>query len=180
MTTRRAPFRASKPRKAPIGKPRASTPRRSDPADARKVRALYHALLNAWNRQSAKDMAALFAKDANLVGFDGSPINGRAKAQAELGQIFAHHQTAAYVAKVRNVRFLTPEVAVLRAVAGMAPPGQSDIHPPVNAVQTLVAAKDGGDWRIAVYQNTPAAFHGRPELNEQLTEELRQVLRQRS
>jgi hypothetical protein len=27
-----------------------------------------------------------------------------------------------------------------------------------------------------VYQNTPAAFHGRPELARQLTDELRQVL----
>lgn len=125
-------------------------------------------------------MAALFAKDGNLVGFDGSPVSGRAQIASHLGPIFASHRTAAYVAKVRSVRFLTPEVAVLRAVAGMVPPGQSDIHPPVNAVQTLVAAKDGGQWRIAVFQNTPAAFHGRPEMSEMLTEELRQVLRQRS
>jgi uncharacterized protein (TIGR02246 family) len=180
MTTRRAPTRPSRPRKAPTAKPRAAAPRRSGPADARKVRSLYQALLDAWNRQSARDMAALFARDANLVGFDGSPINGRAQIASQLGPIFASHRTAAYVAKVRNVRFLTPDVAVLRAVAGMVPPGQSDIHPPVNAVQTLVATKDSGEWRIAVYQNTPAAFHGRPELSEQLTEELRQVLRQRS
>ncbi len=54
-----------------------------------------------------------------------------------------------------------------------------DIRPELNAVQTLVAVKHGNDrWKIAIYQNTPAAFHGRPELGEQLTEELRQVLQQ--
>jgi uncharacterized protein (TIGR02246 family) len=70
----------------------------------------------------------------------------------------------------------SPDVAVLRAVAGMVPPGQSDIEPAVNAVQTLVAAKHDGQWRIALFQNTPAQFHGKPELVQQLTEELRQLL----
>ena len=78
--------------------------------------------------------------------------------------------------KIREVRFLTLEVAVLRAVAGMVSHGQSDLNPAVNTVQTLVAAKRDGQWRIALFQNTPAQFHGRPELAQQLTEELRQLL----
>jgi hypothetical protein len=57
----------------------------------------------------------------------------------------------------------------------MAPPGKTDLDPALNAVQTLVAAKDGGRWWIASFQNTPAAFHGRPELVEQMTNELRGV-----
>jgi hypothetical protein len=75
------------------------------------------------------------------------------------------------------VRLLSPDVAILRAVAGMVPPGESDINPEVNAVQTLVAVKQQNNWIIALFQNTPAAFHGRPELSERLTEELRQALR---
>jgi hypothetical protein len=39
-----------------------------------------------------------------------------------------------------------------------------------------VAAKRAGHWRIALFQNTPAQFHGRPELAKALTEELRQLL----
>ena len=73
--------------------------------------------------------------------------------------------------------FVLAFVAVLSAVVGMVPPGQSDLNPAVNAVQTLIAAKQGSVWRIAVFQSTPAALHGRPELSEWLTEELRQVLR---
>ncbi len=145
--------------------------------DERAVRSLYHELLDRWNRRNAEDMAALFARDGGLVGFDGSPLDGRADIESHLRQIFADHPTAAFVGKVRGVRFLTPEVAVLRAVAGMVPPGQTDLNPAVNTVQTVVAAKHDGRWQIAVFQNTPAAFHGRPEQREQLTEELRQVLR---
>jgi hypothetical protein len=33
-------------------------------------------------------------------------------------------------------------------------------------------------WQLASLQNTPAAFHGRPDLADQLTDELRAVLRE--
>ncbi len=115
--------------------------------------------------------------NTGIAIFDGSPLNGQSEIEASLRQIFADHPTAAYVGKIREVRFLTPAVAVLRAVVGMVSPGQSDLNPALNAVQTLVATTRDGRWRIAVFQNTPAAFHGRADLREQLTEELRQVLR---
>ena len=47
----------------------------------------------------------------------------------------------------------------------------------VNAIQILVAARRDGQWRIELFQNTPAAFHGRPEASEVLTAELRAALR---
>jgi uncharacterized protein (TIGR02246 family) len=77
---------------------------------------------------------------------------------------------------VREVRFLTPDVAVLRAVAGLVPAGTRDLNPDLNAVQSLVAARHGGQWRVELYQNTPAAFHGRPEESAALTAELRALL----
>ena len=154
------------------------TSQRNDAAatEDTNVRALYHALLNAWNRRSAKEMAAQFTPDGNMVGFDGSTVNGRAEIEAHLAPIFQDHPTAAYVAKVREVRLLAPNVAILRAVSGMVPPGKSDLNPAVNAIHTLIAVKDAGAWRVALFQNTPAQFHGRPELAQQLTDELRQLL----
>lgn len=100
-------------------------------------------------------------------------MSGRAEIASTLRQIFADHLTGTYVSKVRDVRLLSPEVAILRAVVGMVPHAQSDIEPKLNAVQTLVAAKRDGQWRIMLFQNTPAQFHGRPELVQQLAEELR-------
>ena len=122
-------------------------------------------LLKQWNKRRASEMTDLFTEDGNVVGFDGSQINGRSEARSVLSQIFADHQAAAYLGIVKEVRVLSPDVAILRAVAGMVPPGQSDINPEQNK------------WSIALFQNTPAAFHGRPELSERLTEELRQALR---
>jgi hypothetical protein len=59
----------------------------------------------------------------------------------------------------------------------MVPSGASDLDPALNAVQTLVASRRDDQWRIELFQNTPASFHGRPADSERLTRELREVLR---
>ena len=145
--------------------------------DEIEVRELYRQLLDGWNKRSAAAFAVPIADDGDLIGFDGSQLIGRAEIVSTLQQIFADHLTAPYVSKIRNVRFLSPEVAVLRAVVGMVPPGQSDLDPNLNAIQTLVAAKRDGQWRIVLFQNTPAQLHGRPDLVQQMTDELRQLLK---
>ena len=145
-------------------------------SDEQAVRALYAESLDSWNRRDAAAMAALYDEQANVTGFDGSQMNGPAEIESEIGAVFRDHQTAAYVGKVREVRFLAPDVALLRAVVGMVPPGGTDINPAANAIQSLVAIRQAGQWRIALFQNTPAQFHGRPQLAEVLTEELRELL----
>ena len=142
------------------------------------VEALYRRLLEPWNVRDAAGMAALFARDGSLVGFDGSAIDGRGEIQRHLAPIFKDHPTAAFVGKVREVRYLGAGAALLRAVAGMVPPGAADIKPELNAVQAMVATSvDDGTWQVELFQNTPAAFHGRPDAVEALSAELREVLR---
>ena len=145
----------------------------------RAARELYAALLDCWNRRDAAGMAALFAPEGAIVGFDGSQAATPAAIEGHLTPIFTSHPTPAYVAKVRGVRALGPDVALLQAVAGLVPPGRNDINPTINAVQTMLASRDGGRWRIELFQNTPAALHGQPEAAAALTEELRQVLHSR-
>lgn len=146
--------------------------------EKKAVQTLYEGLIGAWNRRNAGEFAAPFMEEGNVIGFDGSQLDRRPEIAATLAQIFAHHPTPPFVSKIREIRFLSPDVALLRAVVGMVPPGSSDIDPQLNAVQSLVAEKRDGQWRIALFQNTPAQWHGRPELVEALTDELRQVLRQ--
>ena len=138
--------------------------------------ALYEQLLDAWNNRDAAAFAALFAEDGSVVGFDGSPMNGRAEIASALEGIFGSHPTARYVAKVREIRRLGADVLLLRSVVGMMPPGKDELNPAVNAIQSLVAVERGADLRIALLHNTPAAFHGRPEMAEQLTRELTDAL----
>jgi uncharacterized protein (TIGR02246 family) len=140
------------------------------------LRQLYDSLLACWNRRDAEGFAALFVPEGNVVGYDGSQMNGRSAIQHELQRIFADHRPAAYVGIVRQVREIGPGTVLLQAVAGMVPPGQTRINPAVNAIQTLVAQQEGGHWRIQLFQNTPAAFHGRPEAVAALSEELQRAL----
>jgi uncharacterized protein (TIGR02246 family) len=119
----------------------------------------------------------MFDENGIVVGFDGSQMNGRADVEIEMGQIFANHETGTYVSKVREVRFLTKRVALLKGVAGMIPHGEKDIKPEINAIQTLLTVRNKeDDWKVALFQNTPAQFHGRPEMAEALTAELRELL----
>src|SRR5918994_4964773 len=141
------------------------------------TRRLYEQLLIAWNQQDAAAMAAHFEKDGNLVGSDGSQADARAAIENHLRAIFADHPTAAYAAKVREIRMLGRDVGLLRAVAGMIPPGSDDINPALNTIHTLAAVRNADGWRAALFQSTPAAWHGRPQDSAALTEELRDVMR---
>jgi uncharacterized protein (TIGR02246 family) len=146
-------------------------------ATASAVEHLYRELHSAWNARDANAFAALFAEGAICIGFDGTTMLGPAEIESSLSTIFAHHKTPRYVSVVRSVRALSAEVVLLHADTGLVPEGQIDISPDHNAVQCLIASNHGDGWRIEHFQNTPSAFHGRPQEVEALTEELRAALR---
>ena len=133
--------------------------------DEMLVHSLYKKLLESWNSHDAENYANLFTDDANLIGFDGSQMNGRVEINNQIRDIFSNHKVSSYISIVREIRALCPTVFLLRAVAGMVLPGQSQINSAVNAIQTLIAQKQHEDFLITLFQNTPAAFHGRPELS---------------
>jgi uncharacterized protein (TIGR02246 family) len=140
------------------------------------VEALYRELLDAWNQKDAARYADCFSENGSMVGFDGSCIESSASIAEHLGSIFADHTPATYVSKVLEIRALGTDTTLLRAAVGMVPPGNTDIDPSKNAIQALVAVNGAPGWRITHFQNTPAAFDGRPEAAESLTAELRAQL----
>jgi hypothetical protein len=52
---------------------------------------------------------------------------------------------------------------------------RASVNPNANALHSLVAACGGAAWRIALFQNTPAQYHGRPEAVEEHTAEIERV-----
>ena len=137
-----------------------------------EVRNLYQRMIDGWNAGDAAAMTRDFADDGEIVGFDGSEVSGRERIASYLAGIFADHKVASFVTIVRDVREIAPDVMLLRAHAGMVPPGKSEINRATNAVQALVASKRGDRWQIALFQNTPAAWHGRDDDAQALTAEL--------
>jgi uncharacterized protein (TIGR02246 family) len=137
-----------------------------------EVEALYQKLIAGWNAHDGEAMAEPFTADGVIIGFDGSLSSGKKTISTEMATIFADHETGRYAVKLQSVRALGPQAVILQAIAGLVPPGQSAINPETNSHQTVVAEDQDGQWRIVLFQNTPAQFHGRPELVEDMTREL--------
>lgn len=146
-----------------------------DEADT-AVRRLYREILTGWNSDDAQAFAAPFAQDAVVIGFDGSEIVGHTAIAEAMAEIFAHHATGSYVGVVGSVRLLGRDAVLLRAISGVVPAGERDLKRELNAMQSLVAQRGDTGWRVVLYHNTPAAFHGRPELVDAMTEELRRAV----
>ena len=136
------------------------------------IQKVYDELINSWNEMNSEAYADLFTTDGSIVGFDGSQANSRKEIYNHLSGIFADHAPARFVTIIREIRLLSPSVGLLRAVAGMVPRNEKEINPKTNAIQSLIAVKNDKRFMIALFQNTPAAFHGRAEDAKKLTKEL--------
>jgi uncharacterized protein (TIGR02246 family) len=145
------------------------------PQDA-QIRALYAQFIDGWNRRSGAAVAASFADDGDIIGFDGTHHSGRLSIAADMRRVFDSHPTQTYVGLVRSVRPIAEGVAVLHAHAGMIPPGEEDIDPTLHTVHTMVAVVEMGRWKISLLQSTPLHLGGRSEAREALTRELRGLL----
>jgi uncharacterized protein (TIGR02246 family) len=118
---------------------------------------LYVRFLKAWNNRDAKAMVACFDDEAVMIGFDGSTAEGKVTIEGHLAPIFRDHPTAAYTAILRSERAYG-DILLLRADAGMLPPGEQDIKPETIARQTIVARQTDGGLRIILFQNTAIAL----------------------
>lgn len=140
------------------------------------LRHLYRDMLRHLNARHAAEFADLFAPNGVLITIDGTTVSGRVEIEAQLGEIFNAYDTPVYVQKVREIRILSDEIAILYGCVGLLSPETQSINPALNTMQALVAHKQGAAWRIVHFQNTPARFHGRPDLAAQMTQELERVL----
>ena len=146
-------------------------------ADEAAIRAIYQQLMDGWNAGSGDAFASLFEEDGDLVGFDGTHFKGRQEIALFHQRLFDMFlKGSRLVGKVRNLRFLTSDVAVMHAIGGTVMAGQTHLEPERNSAQTLVAIKRNGKWSLAAFQNTRATYLGRPDESQKLTEELQALL----
>jgi len=137
-------------------------PQASQSEDEAAVRALYTQLMDGWNKGSGEAFSAPFAEDGHLVAFDGMHFKGR-------DEIVSFHQPlfdkwlkgTRLVGEVESVRFLSPDVALMHVLGGTLMRGKSRPSPERDSIQTLVAIKRSGEWRLAAFQNTRVRPMGR-------------------
>jgi uncharacterized protein (TIGR02246 family) len=124
-------------------------------ADEAAVRALYQQLMDGWNQGSGDAFAAVFTEDGDLVAFDGTHFKGRQEIAPFHQQLFDKWlKGSRLVGQVKDVRFLSPDIALMHAVGGTVLRGKSEPVPERDSIQTLVATRQDGEWRLAAFQNT--------------------------
>lgn len=130
--------------------------------DEAAVRALYEQVMEGWNQGSAEAFAAPFAEDSDFIAFDGSHFIGREEIASFHRPLFETHLKGTHlVGRIKSVRLLSPDVALMHAIGGTVMPGKSGPAPERNSIQTLVATKRGDEWRFAAFQNTRVRPIGR-------------------
>ncbi len=133
----------------------------TNPADEAVVLDLYPQLMDGWNRGSGEAFAAVFAQDGDLVAFDATHFKGRKEIASFHQQLFDKWMKGTrLVGQVKDVRFLSRDVAVMHAVGGTVMRGKTDPSPERASIQTLVATRQGGEWRLAAFQNTRVRLMG--------------------
>lgn len=127
------------------------------PTDESAIRDLVGARQQqAWNQHNAHAYAELFAEDADVVNVVAWWWKGRAEVESNLTRMFANiFRESTLTFREVEVRFLTPEIAIVHARWTMSgahmPPGLPE---PREGLQTLTVQKRNGKWLIAAFQNT--------------------------
>jgi uncharacterized protein (TIGR02246 family) len=128
----------------------------NDSTEEAAVRALYQELMDGWNQGSGDAFAAVFMEDGDLIGFDGTHFKGRQEIAPFHQQLFDKWlKGSRLVGEVKDVRFLSPDVALMHTVGETVMRGKSEPSPERDSIQTLVATRqEGNKWRLAAFQNT--------------------------
>ncbi|MGH7231061.1 MAG: SgcJ/EcaC family oxidoreductase [Nitrospiraceae bacterium] len=126
------------------------------------IRALYQQLMDGWNRSSGEAFAAPFTEDGDFIAFDGTHVKGRHVIASVHQQLFKTYlKGTRLVGQVTSVRFLREDVALVHANGGTVMAGKSAPSPERDSIQTLVAVKQDGEWRLAAFHNTRVRPIGR-------------------
>ena len=134
----------------------------SGQSDADRVRLLYTQLMDGWNRGTGAGFAAPFAEHCDFIAFDGTRFRGRDEIARFHDPLFKTHLKATrLVGAVTDIRVLGPDVALMHAKGGTVPRGRLQPAPERDAIQTLVATRSDGEWRLVAFQNTRVRPIGR-------------------
>ena len=125
------------------------------------LRSLPMQVSDAWNKGDGQGVADTFTENGVLVSSDGTYCDGRAEIDRYLDRLFATHlRGSRFVAKVISVRFLGPDVALMRLEGDFWMAGATEPAAERRAVHSLVAVRDAGRWRVTLFQATRMRLPG--------------------
>ena len=126
-----------------------------DPNDA-AIRELSARMAEAYNKGDVSGVAANFTPDGHLISGDGTHLHTPAGIEHYLADLRAKLPKGSrfVITAVTDVRFPTPDVAVVTSEDGWLFPGETTSSEKNKGIQSLVAVWHEGTWRVVLLERT--------------------------
>jgi uncharacterized protein (TIGR02246 family) len=122
--------------------------------DETQIRALFEDLLSDWGRCDGEAYGSRFTEDADYVAFDGTRTRGRREISASHQQLFDKYlRGTRLTGRILSIKFPRPDVALVHATGDTVMRGKTAPSPERASIQTLVAVREGDEWRFAAFHN---------------------------
>jgi uncharacterized protein (TIGR02246 family) len=123
--------------------------------DEAKIFALFEDLLEDWGRGDGEAYGSRFTEDADYVAFDGMRTRRRREISASHQRLFDKFLKGTHLTgNILSIKFLSPDVALIHATGGTVMRGKTKPSPERDSIQTLVAVREGTEWRFAAFHNS--------------------------
>jgi uncharacterized protein (TIGR02246 family) len=118
------------------------------------LKTLFERMCTAWTAGDAIAYGDCFTEDSDYVSYDGTLARGRESMVDNHDKLFKGVlDGSALVGEVEDIRYLTPDVAVMHATGSVQMPWRSTLPKGRLSRQTLVAVNTDDGWRIAALHN---------------------------
>jgi uncharacterized protein (TIGR02246 family) len=123
--------------------------------DKAKILALFEDLLEDWGRGDGETYGSRFTEDADYIAFDGTRTTGRREISATHQRLFDKFlKGTRLTGRILSIKFPSPDVALIHATGGTIMRGKTKPSPERASIQTLVAVREGSEWRFAAFHNS--------------------------
>ncbi|RIX50044.1 SgcJ/EcaC family oxidoreductase [Paenibacillus nanensis] len=121
----------------------------------REIEYLFGKLKLAWDRGDGEAYGACFTEDADYVTFQGEHLQGR-KAIADTHQQLWNNvlRGSTLEGEIKKIHFVTPEFAIFHGLGVVKLRWQKTAPKKRDSINTNVAVKQNGEWKIAAFQNS--------------------------
>ncbi len=124
--------------------------------DVAAVRDVPKRITEAWAGNDADAFAAVFTEDASMI-LPGSFAGSREAIRQFMAAAFAGpYQGTRVFGEPKSVRAIGQDTAVVVTLGGVLAPGEEKVSAERSVHATWVVTKQGSEWLISAYQNSPA------------------------